>query len=78
MDCDGDPGTGIWPVRWEVKGGFQFDSQQDFEAFKSALVDAFELVAYDLPSVTTFEEERQQIEKEERIFNPKNDGDPND
>jgi len=64
-----DESVGIYPQSWELKGDFDFDSQEDLDAFVRRLQSAFDLVCDDLPIVRTVEDiEEEEVRREnERV-----------
>lgn len=65
----GDSSVGIFDADWELTGGFNFDSEEDLEAFKEEILNAFEWVA-DRPclGIATFEELEAEAEAEDRLL----------
>jgi hypothetical protein len=61
----GDPSVGIFPTKYEVKGSFYFDSNQDLQDFQAALKNLFdEYVISCISSISTFE----QVDAEEKFL----------
>ena len=60
----GDPSVGLFDQRWELKGEFVFDDQEEEDEFISKTQDAFELVCGERVGVESFEVYGQRIDQE--------------
>jgi hypothetical protein len=63
----GDPAVGNFTHQWKLDGPFTFDTPVDFEDFKKAIQDAFEVVCDERVGVETVEARIERWEREDDL-----------
>ncbi len=60
----GDPKVGIFDNEWKLSGGFSFQDNVDFTAFKDKISEAFEYCSDTPICIETFEDRTAKIKAE--------------
>jgi len=63
----GDESVGIFSAEWKIEGDFEFDSREDFDAFKNKLAEAWEYTSDTPIGVESFEERHERIKVEDKL-----------
>lgn len=58
----GDKSVGIFNQQWVINGEFEFQSAEDFKAFKQKIIEAFEYCSDTPIGVVSLEEHKAKIE----------------
>lgn len=64
----GDRSVGMFPAEWTVSGDFEFETENEFNAFKKELAGTWESISDTPLLVETYEERNERIRQEESLF----------
>jgi len=68
VEYSGDESVGMFPQQWQILGGFEFDSEEEFSGFKFKISQAFEFCSDTPISVESLEERSERINDELQAF----------
>jgi hypothetical protein len=61
VEFHGDPSVGIRNIQWTIDGCFEFEDQDDLDAFKKKIAQAFEIISPTPITVMSVEEWETQM-----------------